>query len=201
MKKGTNLTRSAYARHRGVHESAVRKALREDRIELEPDGKIDPKKADKQWEENSDPTQVSAQNDGKKSGSRGGMKFQDARAQKEEFAARLKELEYETLIGRLVPIDHVRHVMTNQYAICKAKLLTIPVKVAARAAALSKPAEIQALIRTEILEALHELVGIEGKAELPVGDGGDVGSPKGRAKTTTGTNRVKVGRSKSKAIG
>ena len=36
------LSRRAYARHRGVAENAVRKAIASGRIELEPDGTIDP---------------------------------------------------------------------------------------------------------------------------------------------------------------
>jgi len=40
------LSRRAYARHRGVAENAVRKAIASGRITLEPDGTIDPVKAD-----------------------------------------------------------------------------------------------------------------------------------------------------------
>ncbi len=50
------LSRRAYARHRGVAESAVRKAIATGRITLEPDGTIDPAKADRQWEAQTDPS-------------------------------------------------------------------------------------------------------------------------------------------------
>lgn len=49
------LSRRAYARHRGVHEKAVRKALETGRIALEPDGTINPEKADAAWRSGSDP--------------------------------------------------------------------------------------------------------------------------------------------------
>ena len=49
------LSRRAYARHRGVAESAVRKAIASGRITLEPNGTIDPVKADRQWEAQTDP--------------------------------------------------------------------------------------------------------------------------------------------------
>jgi hypothetical protein len=52
------LSRRAYARHRGVAENAVRKALASGRITLEPDGTIDPAKADAAWQTLSDPAQV-----------------------------------------------------------------------------------------------------------------------------------------------
>lgn len=50
------LSRRAYARHRSVAESAVRKAIATGRITLEPDGTIDPDKADRQWEAQTDPS-------------------------------------------------------------------------------------------------------------------------------------------------
>lgn len=49
------LSRRAYARHRGCAENAVRKAIASGRITLEPDGTIDPAKADAQWSANTDP--------------------------------------------------------------------------------------------------------------------------------------------------
>lgn len=47
----------AYGRHRGVSDAAVRKAIKAGRISQEPDGTIDPKKADAQWERNTDAAQ------------------------------------------------------------------------------------------------------------------------------------------------
>ena len=49
------LSRRAYARHRGVTENAVRAAIAAGRIALEPDGTIDPAKADKDWAAKTDP--------------------------------------------------------------------------------------------------------------------------------------------------
>jgi len=44
----------AYARHRGVTDTAVHKAIRAGRITHETDGSIDPDKADREWARNSD---------------------------------------------------------------------------------------------------------------------------------------------------
>lgn len=49
------ISRRAYAAHRGVGESAVRKAIASGRISVEPDGTIDPDKADAQWATQTDP--------------------------------------------------------------------------------------------------------------------------------------------------
>jgi len=45
----------AYARHRGVSDSAVHKASRTGRITPEADGTIDPDRADRDWTRNSEP--------------------------------------------------------------------------------------------------------------------------------------------------
>jgi hypothetical protein len=51
------VSRRAYARHRGITENAVRKAIAAGRIELEHDGTIDPAKADLAWARRTDPAQ------------------------------------------------------------------------------------------------------------------------------------------------
>lgn len=51
------VSRREYARRRGVSESAVRKAILYGRITLEPDGSIDPERADREWDERTDPMQ------------------------------------------------------------------------------------------------------------------------------------------------
>lgn len=54
------LSRRAYARHRGVSETAVRKAIGSGRVMPEPDGTIDPAKADAAWAGSTDPSQQRA---------------------------------------------------------------------------------------------------------------------------------------------
>jgi hypothetical protein len=46
----------AYAAQRGVSHTAVRKAISSGRLILEPDGTIDQVKADRDWEQNADPS-------------------------------------------------------------------------------------------------------------------------------------------------
>jgi len=50
------MSRRAYARHRGVSDMAVRKAITSGRITVEPDGTLDPVKADKLWAAQTDPS-------------------------------------------------------------------------------------------------------------------------------------------------
>jgi hypothetical protein len=48
----------AYARHRGVSHVAVLRAAKAGRIPLEPDGTIDPAKADAAWQRSTDPARA-----------------------------------------------------------------------------------------------------------------------------------------------
>jgi hypothetical protein len=50
------LSRRAYARHRRISDMAVRKAIAAGRIVPEPDGTIDPEKADREWNARTDPS-------------------------------------------------------------------------------------------------------------------------------------------------
>lgn len=47
-----SVSQADYARHRGCSPTAVRKAIKDGRIEPLPDGRIDPITADEQWERN-----------------------------------------------------------------------------------------------------------------------------------------------------
>ena len=50
----------AYAAQRGVSHTAVRKAVALGRLTLEPDGTIDPVRADRNWVQNADPSKARA---------------------------------------------------------------------------------------------------------------------------------------------
>ena len=52
------VSRRAYAKHRGVSEAAVRRAISNGRITVLEDGTIDVAQADRQWASGSDPAQV-----------------------------------------------------------------------------------------------------------------------------------------------
>lgn len=53
----------AYARHRGVSHVAVLRAAKAGRVSLEPDGTIDPAKADIAWERSTDPGRSKAKSE------------------------------------------------------------------------------------------------------------------------------------------
>jgi len=113
----------AYAQHRGVSHTAVAKAIKAGRISVEPDGKIDPAKADAQWARNTLPSQnlnPGASKSAPKVATRpvstvsGGEAhapletraaapdYQTSRAIREAYAARMAKLEFEERTGKLI---------------------------------------------------------------------------------------------------
>lgn len=115
----------AYARHRGVALSAVQKAIATGRIHPEPDGSIDPIKADAQWDRHTrtsqpttpkvvtpkvvsterpaaPPTPSAAPSDDAR-----GVDYHKARAVRETYSARLAKLEFEERTAKLISKDEV----------------------------------------------------------------------------------------------
>lgn len=92
----------AYATRKGISDTAVRKAIKSGRITLTKNGKINPALADRQWEANTDPAQVyaikedsparAASSETASSASSGGIgvSYQQSRAIREAYEARLK---------------------------------------------------------------------------------------------------------------
>ena len=118
----------AYARHRGVALSAVQKAIASGRIHPEPDGSIDPIKADAQWDRHTrtaqpttprvtttrppsvtqhasqpapPPPMPQTSDDAR------GVDYHKARAVRETYSARLAKLEFEERTGKLISKDEV----------------------------------------------------------------------------------------------
>ncbi len=104
------LSRRAYARHRGVAESAVRKAIATGRITLEKDGTIDPAKADREWERQTDPVKQTTRRPAGKAvddtlaeaGPLGPAAYMRARAAREMIGAQVAKVKLAKMKGELV---------------------------------------------------------------------------------------------------
>jgi len=81
----------------------------------------------------------------------------EAERVKENFAALLKQLEYDRESGAVAEIDDVAVAVAGELALVRNRLLNIGSKVAPRVAALRDAAEIKALIDSEVVLALNEL--------------------------------------------
>lgn len=100
-----NMTQAQYGKARGVSQQYVSKLISKGIIKLEPDGRINPKKADKAIADNLDPSLS-----GKLKTKLGisDTTFSKTRLQKETLNVLLLKLEYEEKIGLLVSAEKVK---------------------------------------------------------------------------------------------
>jgi hypothetical protein len=157
------LSQRGYAEHRGCTHRAVQKALRDGRISAEPDGKIDPKKADAQWEANTDPGHRRGFNDADKNATPApngidlknpAQVYNFARAQKEAAHAAIAKIELQERQKRLVDVDQVKERWGKIVGAAKNRLLRIPSELRLRKGV---PDDLVAIVETEILKALEQL--------------------------------------------
>ena len=173
----------AYAQHRGVSHTAVAKAIKAGRISKEPDGSIDPAKADAQWARNTLPSQnlnTSASKPAPKvatpavstpvstgssrelqppveTGRISAPDYQTSRAIREAYAARLTKLEYEERTAKLISSDEVEMRTFNLARRLRDRMQTLPRRLAAALAAEQDPRVIEQRLDDEIRQALEEL--------------------------------------------
>jgi hypothetical protein len=176
----------AYARHRKVSHTAVRKALADGRITARADGTIDPAAADQQWATStdlakprnsvtgvpkkrrvpgapSDPLGTLGSGAGEAlNGAPAGdaarlvSSYAASRAAREGYNARLAKLEFEQKSGKLVDADQVRAQIFALGRRARDTMLGIPDRLAAVLEG-QKQAEIHRLLTEEITRGLSEL--------------------------------------------
>jgi sulfatase maturation enzyme AslB (radical SAM superfamily) len=98
-----------YARHRGVSEGAVRKAINTGRITIDSNGRIDVTKADNEWAENTDQAKqnmmVAVDNHAPKSEQNSYTKIKTAH---ELYKAQLTQLALQEKKGQLIQKEMVK---------------------------------------------------------------------------------------------
>lgn len=161
----------AYAKHRNITEGAVRKALKTDRISKNKNGKIDPKIADKQWQENTDPAQVketktteeNIREDVKASPSSimsappVGSSYQQSRAVKEIYSAKLTKLQFEKESKKLISVNEVKVAAFNMARVTRDRILNIPDRVIPNLINKSDIHEMKKILKDELIKALEEI--------------------------------------------
>lgn len=142
-----------YAIHRGVSVQAVSKAVKQGRIRLTRDKKIDVAKADKEWEANTNT----------RAGSDFGVKaagipsYSESRAAREAYAALREKQLYELEAKALVSRDQVTVMLQSIVSAARAKLLALPNTLAPLVAVEPDERKCQVLLMSGVREALEEL--------------------------------------------
>ena len=155
---------SAYARHRGVSHVAVLKALKAGRIAKEPDGTIDPVKADALWNKNTSPAQQrkaskqpTVERPVETPAVSNGPSYAQSRAIKEAYNARLAKLEYEEKSGILVRTDTIKVSWFNVLRVLRDRTLNLPDRLAPILAAEMDPKQVRELLDTELRQILNDV--------------------------------------------
>jgi len=163
------LSQRAYGRHRGISETAVRKAIKEGRITKNSNGKIDANLADKQWQKNTDPAQIKEvkQEIKKEEDIRGeannynpvplGPSYQQSRAIKEAYNAKLTRLQFEKESKKLISVDEVKVSAFNAARMTRDRILNIPDRVIPQLVGRTDIHEMKELLKMELIKALEEL--------------------------------------------
>jgi hypothetical protein len=159
----------AYARLRGCSLTAVQKAIAAKRITPLPDGKIDPERANQEWERNTLASQPTPKANPRasdrlppvnESGTVAGdpvSAYLRARAVKESFAARTAQLEYEERSGKLIPSLRVSEYAATFSAIVKDGLMAMPDRLAPMLAALDDEKAIHRMLTSEVNSLLRKV--------------------------------------------
>ena len=158
----------AYAKHRGVTEGAVRKAIKSGRISKKDNGKIDPNLADKEWSKNTDPAQIQktevkeptqdSSNISTPSNTLSvGPSYQQSRAIKEAYNAKLTRLQFEKESKKLISVDEVKISAFNAARMTRDRMLNIPDRVIPALVGKTDIFEMKEILKTEIVKALEEL--------------------------------------------
>ncbi len=165
------LSLRAYAKRRGITEAAVRKAIKQGRITKNPNGKINPLIADKEWGQNTDPAQIKSafaeekpdysQNSAPNSLS--GPSYQQSRAIKEAYGAKLLRLQFEKESKKLISIDDVKVSAFNAARMTRDRILNIPDRVIPQLVGKTNIFEMKEILKAELIKALEELSKVNDK--------------------------------------
>lgn len=158
----------AYARHRGVSPEAVSKAVKTGRITTGPDGKIDPEAADRQWDENTDPSKPlnSVTGDPKhRKGQEASVPlpsgvppYSQSKAVEAAIEAERKRLKLQQEKNKLISVDKVRVEAFNVSRLTRDKLMSIPDRLAPLLAAMNDSHEIHSFLLAEIRLICEDLI-------------------------------------------
>jgi hypothetical protein len=176
-----------YARHRGVSLGAVQKAIRDKRISLNGNGKIDPETADRDWAANTDASRVAvnvlaasplpmqqaidlalatepAAHAGEKPDSdeitgtdRAASEYREHRATRERYQALRQQLEYEQLVGQLINVDEASRIVFTSFRAMRDSLMNVSARIKDQLAAQTDPHLCEQLIEAEISAALASI--------------------------------------------
>ena len=156
LKQDTSeLSIKEYAEHREVSVVAVRKAIKAGRITLNQNKKLDPKLADAEWFENTNPAKQ--RNAADKNSGDDKISYHRSRAIREEYNAKLTQLQFERESGKLIPIEEVKTQAFTAGRRIRDRFLNMPDHIAPQLVGKTNIFEIKNILKSELTKILDEL--------------------------------------------
>src|SRR6266568_2848987 len=143
------ISQREYARRKRWSSPYVNRLVKQGKIPNEG-GKIDPELADAALVANRAPLKAIPEPGAKAQPMP--VSYIQARTVTETYKAKKGKLLYERLTGKLVSLEDVKRALEQSNAIIRAKLLSIPTKLAPRLAGKHTAVELKAILQTEIYE-------------------------------------------------
>ncbi len=148
----------AYAKHKGVSDTAVRKAIKNGRITLKKNGKLDKEIADAQWDNykqiekerdsSLDQENISPANQNL---------YRQSKTVEATYKAKLEKIKYEKEIGKLIDAHQVKVDAFNAGRILRDRILNVPDRVIPKLVGKTDIKEMKLILRESLCEALDEL--------------------------------------------
>lgn len=171
-----------FARRAGCDEKVVRRKVKSQHLPAFSDGSLDAAHLDVDWRKGVEQVadtadgfadvadgETDAQAVDRIMGSKGRHLWSKPEAErvKENYAALLRQLEYDRQSGLVVEIEDVALAVASEYALVRNKLQNIGSRIAPRVAVLRSAEEIKAIVDAEIAFALNELtVDVSGETDF-----------------------------------
>lgn len=172
-----------YARHRGVTLGAVQKAIRDKRISLNENNKIDSVQADADWTANTDPTRnamtlvtpvqsarepaqmdltapdatlVSEKDepDELTGNDKNASVYREHRAERERYNAAMQKLEYEERVNKLIDVEVASRIVYTSFRALRDSLGNVATRIKDQLAAATDAAVCEQLVEDEIAAVL-----------------------------------------------
>lgn len=184
MSKVNLLSQAEYAKHRGVSEAAVSKAIKANRITLQADGKVDPVAADAQWAQNSRVRASAGKPPGSAASAAAGSAapaeqlalvpadpgaaqaveskpgesgYWASRTRREQAEAEMAEMKLAEQQGELIRVAAVRTALAGVLSSTRDSLMQMPARLSPVLAAETDPARVHDALQEEINKCLGQL--------------------------------------------
>ena len=167
------MTQAQYAGHRGVSRATIARAIATGRIPfLKRTGRINPKRADRAWKENTDPAKQRGRHATNGAGGNGNATLYESKARREQALAALAELALAERRGELVPEAQVRKIGFERARRTRDQLLALPDQLAQQLVGITEYGEVHRILGEELRRVCDDIANQTDRLEGGAGEPG-----------------------------